>query len=158
MPSPRPIFRPALGTLAGLMLGTLTGLASAASAPAAPTPLSIAQLPLTIAIPAHPQIVIAIGNSESMDGNLGGAIMTGSGSLTAGDSLLQSSSSPVNFSIPTGFTPPLDAGSSGSAPYTVTSGGNLVDNSPSRLNVAKSSITAMLNAFMPDADFAMLDY
>jgi type IV pilus assembly protein PilY1 len=158
MPSPRPIFRPALGTLAGLMLGTLTGLASAASAPAAPTPLSIAQLPLTIAIPAHPQIVIAIGNSESMDGNLGGAIMTGSGSLTAGDSLLQSSSSPVNFSIPAGFTPPLDAGSSGSAPYTVTSGGNLVDNSPSRLNVAKSSITAMLNAFMPDADFAMLDY
>jgi hypothetical protein len=39
-------------------------------------------VPLTLATPAHPQIVIALGNSESMDGNLSGAIMTGSGSLS----------------------------------------------------------------------------
>jgi len=155
MPSKTQIFRRALGILAGLSIGSSAGLAWAASAP---TPLSIAQVPLTIAIPAHPQIVIALGNSESMDGNLGGAIMTGSGSLSAANALLQSSSSPANFTIPSGFTPPLNAGSSGSAPYTVTSGTELVDNSPSRLNVAKASITAMLNAFMADADFALLDY
>jgi type IV pilus assembly protein PilY1 len=28
----------------------------------------------------HPQVLIAIGNSQSMDGNIQGAIMTGSGS------------------------------------------------------------------------------
>ena len=52
------------------------GAASIAAAPmpslasAAPT-VNLSQVPLTVAVPAHPQIVLAVGNSESMDGNLG---------------------------------------------------------------------------------------
>ncbi len=127
---------------------------------AATPSINISQVPLTVTIPAHPQVVIAIGNSQSMDGTLAGAIMTGAGSLGAAQSLLQNSSSPVDFSIPTGFTPPVNVGSSGMAPYTVTcsSGSNLCDNSPSRLNVAKAAISAVLDAFMPDTDFALMDY
>jgi type IV pilus assembly protein PilY1 len=124
---------------------------------AAPT-VPVSQVPLTIAIPAHPQIVVAVGNSESMDGNLSGAIMAGSGSLGAAYSALQASSSPVNFTIPAGFTPPVNPGAAGVAPYTVASGGNLVDNSPSRLNVAKAGITAVINDYITGADFGLIDY
>ena len=142
-----------------LVLAAMCAGAGSSSVPAATvTPISIAQVPLTVAIPAHPQIVLAVGNSESMDGTLSGAILTGAGSLGASDALLQNSSSPTNFTIPTGFTPPVNAGSGGSAPYTVQVGSQLVDNSPSRLNVAKAGITAVLNTFMPNADFALLDY
>jgi len=125
---------------------------------AAVTPTQIAQVPLTVAVPAHPQVVLAVGNSQSMDGNLSGAIMTGSGSLPAADNLLQNSSSPLNYTIPNGFTPPLNPGNGVTAPYTVPSGGHLVDNSPSRLNVAKGGIQAMLNTYMQYADFALIDY
>src|ERR1700677_484308 len=92
-----------------------------------------------------------------MDGNLRGAIMTGSGSIA--HPLLFPSSSPVNFTIPSGFTPPANPGSGGVAPYTVNNGtGQLVDNSPSRLNVAKAGLTAVLNAYMADADFGLMQY
>ena len=124
---------------------------------AAPT-LPISQTPMTVTIPAHPQILLAVGNSQSMDGNLSGAIMTGSGSLPASLALLQNSSSPVNFTIPAGFTPPLNTGNGIVAPYTVSSGGHLVDNSPSRLNVAKGGITQILNTYIASADFGLLDY
>jgi type IV pilus assembly protein PilY1 len=144
----------ALATVGAVLTGS-TGRSTAATA-VVPTP--IAQVPLTIAVPAHPQIVIAVGNSESMDGNLSGAIMAGSGSLGASLALLQNSTSPANFTIPAGFTPPVNPGAAGVAPYTVSSGATLIDNSPSRLNVAKAGITAMLNAFMPNADFALEDY
>jgi type IV pilus assembly protein PilY1 len=53
--------------------------------------------------------VLAVGNSESMDGNLSGAIITGSGSLNPALALLQNSSSPLNFAIPPGFTPPVSS-------------------------------------------------
>ncbi|MGO9995845.1 MAG: pilus assembly protein [Steroidobacteraceae bacterium] len=125
---------------------------------AAAPPVPVSQVPLTIAIPAHPQILVAVANSESMDGNLSGAIMTGSGSLGASYSALQASSSPLNYTIPAGFTPPLNAGGGGAAPYTVASGANLVDNSPSRLNVAKAGITAILNGYITSADFGLIDY
>jgi type IV pilus assembly protein PilY1 len=136
----------------------LLAVAAGPGRSAATPTTSVAQIPLTIAVPAHPQIVIALGNSESMDGNLSGAIMLGSGSLNASMASLQSSSSPLTYSIPAGFTPPVDPGAAGSAPYTVAVGGQLVDNSPSRLNVAKQGIAAMLTSFMPNADFALLDY
>jgi type IV pilus assembly protein PilY1 len=154
--TPAQIVQPAivlLGVLACVILGRTSH-----SAAAPPTPTSIAQVPLTVATPAHPQIVIAVGNSESMDGNLSGAIMTGSGSLNPTLALLQNSSSPLNFAIPPGFTPPLNPGAGGVAPYTVAANGLLVDNSPSRLNVAKQGIAAVLNTFLPNADFALLDY
>jgi type IV pilus assembly protein PilY1 len=142
-----------LGVLASVILGRTTH-----SAAAPVTATGIAQVPLTVAAPAHPQIVIAVGNSESMDGNLSGAIMTGSGSLNPALALLQNSSSPLNFTVPPGFTPPLNPGAGGVAPYTVAANGLLVDNSPSRLNVAKQGIAAVLNTFLPNADFALLDY
>jgi type IV pilus assembly protein PilY1 len=149
--------RRALITLV-VLAGAYTSGTSTVHSTAAVVPISISQLPLTIAVPAHPQVVLAIGNSQSMDGDLSGAIMTGSGALGAGTSLLQATSSPVDFTIPAGFTPPLNAGSGGVAPYTVTSGGTQYDNSASRLNVAKAGIAAMLTSFIPNADFALLDY
>ncbi len=139
---------------AGLLLLIGWPLAAHATAPAVP----VSQVPLTITIPAHPQILVLIGNSESMDGNLSGAIMTGSGSLGAADSGLNASSSPINFTIPAGFTPPLNAGTGGFAPYTVVTGSTLTDNSPSRLNVAKAGVSAILTEFMSSADFGLLDY
>jgi type IV pilus assembly protein PilY1 len=146
----------AIATLAlgasGLVLlgGDNAGAAGAAAVP-------ISQTPLTVAVPAHPQVILALTNSQSMDGTLAGAIMTGSGAL-AGVAALQNSSSPVSYTIPAGFTPPVNAGTGGIAPYTVTSGGNLVDNSASRLNVAKAGIASILSTFMATADFALMDY
>ncbi|HEV3183225.1 MAG TPA: hypothetical protein VGY90_10430, partial [Steroidobacteraceae bacterium] len=153
--NPAHILQPAIVLLGALACVLLNPTASQS---AAVMPTQISQVPLTVAVPAHPQVVLAIGNSESMDGNLSGAIMTGSGSLPASMNLLQNSSSPANYAIPGGFTPPVNPGGGGFAPYTVAAGGHLVDNSPSRLNVAKGGIAAMLNTYMPYADFALLDY
>jgi type IV pilus assembly protein PilY1 len=145
--------RTAIGAGASLVAGW--PFASAiATAPTVP----ISQVPMTVEIPAHPQILLAVGNSESMDGTLSGAILTGAGDVGAAYSALYNSSSPVNFTIPTGFTPPLNPGSSGVAPYTVTTSGVQYDNSPSRLNVAKAGITSILNNYIADADFALMDY
>jgi type IV pilus assembly protein PilY1 len=156
MRTPAQIVQPVIVLLGVLVCVILGRTSHSAAGPVTPT--SIAQVPLTVATPAHPQIVIAIGNSQSMDGNLSGAIMTGSGSLNPALALLQNSSSPLNFSIPPGFTPPLNPGAGGVAPYTVSANGLLVDNSPSRLNVAKQGIAAVLSTFLPNADFALLDY
>ncbi|MCX7117849.1 MAG: PilC/PilY family type IV pilus protein [Legionellales bacterium] len=121
--------------------------------------LAISQFPLELAIPTHPQVIFAIGNSESMDGTLSGAIMVGSGSLAASLSTLQNSSSPVSYTVPAGFTPPIQAADgSGLAPYTVNQSGTLYDNGPSRLNVAKAGIIAILNAYMQNTDFALQTY
>lgn len=121
--------------------------------------LSISQFPLELAIPTHPQVLFAIGNSESMDGTLSGAIMVGSGSLGSTLSTLQNSSSPLNYVVPSGFTPPMQAADgSGQAPYTVSQSGTLYDNGPSRLNVAKAGVQAILNAYMQNTDFALEVY
>ncbi|WP_392536412.1 pilus assembly protein [Legionella sp. 227] len=142
----------------GLKIFLLILLSTFAIAASQPT-LNIPQVPLILASPIHPQILIAIGNSESMDGNLAGAIMTGSGSLTGGLTSLSNSSSPINYTVPTGFTPPVQAAnSSGQAPYTVSQSGVLVDNSPSRLNVAKAGIQAIINTYMESTDFALETY
>src|SRR6202046_273628 len=94
---------------------------AAVGAATVPTPVSISQIPLTVTIPAHPQIRLALANSQSMDGNLSGAIMTGSGSIA--HPLLFPSSSPVNFTIPSGFTAPANPGSGGGGAYTGEHGG-----------------------------------
>ena len=145
-----------------LILAALLALCSGIAYATAPS-LAIFQSPLTVAIPAHPQVLFAVGNSESEDGNLAGAIMAGSGSLGSADSLLQNSSSPLCYTVPAGFTPPLSAAgaggcAAGTALYTVSSGGNEVDNSPSRLNVAKQGLAAILQSFMPTADFGLEIY
>ena len=129
------------------------GMTFALPVSAAPPPsVPISQVPLTVVIPAHPQIVLALGNSQSMDGDLSGAIYTGSGGLGSYPELANSAS-PVNYTIPGGFTPPVNPGSAGMAPYTVVSGGLQTDNSASRLNVAKAGITSILSNYIADARF-----
>ncbi len=117
-------------------------------------------IPLALAATAsqRPQIVIALGNSESMDGDLSGAIMTGSGYLSSDLSSLTNSSSPVNYLVPSGFSPPLTPTQTASAPYTYASGGVLYDNSASRLNVAKAGILTVLGQYLPSMDFALESY
>ncbi|WP_297912644.1 hypothetical protein [Thiomonas sp.] len=139
-------------TLRGLVLGgaSLSMLLSPWSMPIAASATA----------PSRPQIVIAIGNSQSMDGDLSGAIMTGSGLLSKSLSSLYNTSSPQNYVIPSGFVPPASApAGSASAPYTVkASNGTLVDNSASRLNVAKAGIYTVLNQYLPSMDFALETY
>ncbi|MBI2786112.1 MAG: pilus assembly protein PilY [Legionella longbeachae] len=142
----------------GLKITLLIILSSFAIAASTPI-LNIPQIPLILASPIHPQILIAIGNSQSMDGDLSGAIMTGSGSLAGGLSSLSNSSSPINYTVPIGFTPPVQAANaSDQAPYTVSQGGVLMDNSSSRLNVAKAGIQAIINTYMQSTDFALEIY
>ena len=126
-----------------------------------------------------PHVLLAVTNSMSMGGLLSGAIMTGSGSaelLTnagytgySSDSLIRSSS-PQFFTIPDGFTPPLNTGTAGQASYTVSStdnaacpkttlgGNNFCDNSPSRLNLAKSSIRSVLKNYGNTLNFGLYSY
>jgi len=149
--------------MAVTMIGVLSlppGVAEAATV----TPVPISQVPLTVSQPTHPQVLFALGNSQSMDGDLSGAILTGSGALSTALSSLSSSTSPTNYTVPAGFTPPLNAGTAGVAAYTTNStggtptSGTQYDNSASRLNVAKGGIAAILNQYMPSTDFALMDY
>jgi type IV pilus assembly protein PilY1 len=141
-----------------LLISSLLGSLFASATYAVPT-LSIPQVPLILASPIHSQILIAIGNSQSMDGDLSGAIMTGSGALASSLSTLNNSSSPVNYTVPANFTPPIQAAnSSGLAPYTVSVSGTLYDNSASRLNMAKAGVSAILQTYMQSADFALEVY
>ena len=73
--TPAQIVQPAI-VLAGVIACVILGRTSH-SAAAPVTATSVAQVPLTVATPAHPQIVIAIGNSQSMDGNLSGGVNPG---------------------------------------------------------------------------------
>lgn len=146
-----------------LAQGALVGMLALAAAPqalAAPPTVAIAEYPLTVAEPAHPQVLLALANSQSMDSNLTtGAIMTGSGGLPAQYAALNASSSPLNYTVDVGFTAPVTGTTSGNlAPYTVNTGGTLYDNSDSRLNVAKAGINLILNTFLADADFGLIDY
>lgn len=110
-----------------------------------PTPVPTTTLsdnPMVLVTPTHPQVLLVLPNSQSMDGNLSGAIMTGaSGTYSINDPKL------------TGFTPPVQAADgSGNALYT--SGGK--DNSPSRMNVAKASIQRILNDYASSNDFGLM--
>lgn len=154
--SPRPL-SPTLGIALAVLLIGLANLQPGVAV-AGPVTQPISQVPLTTVVANHPQILLAVGNSESMDGTLSGAIMTGSGSLGGGLASLGASSSPTSYTIPSGFTPPKTPAAVGVAPYTVNSGGTLYDNGPSRLNVAKGGIAAILNQYMQSADFALMDY
>ena len=143
----------ALVVLAGAFGPPLT-VVEAATPPTVP----ISQVPLTSATPTHPQVLFAMGNSESMDGDLSGAIRVGSGLLSSGLTSLYTSSSLSSYTIPAGFAPPVNAGSGGIAPYTVNVSGTLYDNGPSRMNVAKGGVNAILQSYMANTDFALLDY
>lgn len=129
-------------------------------AKADPSPsIVISQIPLQLATPTHPKVLIAIGNSQSMDGTLSGAIMVGSGTLSGGLSSLQNSSSPTSYSVPAGFSPPVQAANAdGFAPYTVNQSGVLVDNSASRMNLAKAGVKTIIETYMQNTDFALEVY
>ena len=151
----RNILARALAPLAALVYFAASGVALAASAPV----IAVAQYPLTIVLPAHPQVLLAVGNSQSMDGDLSGAILTGAGGLGAAYAGLNASSSPLNYTVPVGFTAPVTGTTAGnSAPYTVTVGGTQYDNSASRLNVAKAGVSSILANFLSDADFGLISY
>ena len=151
--------KPVLAKTAWTFLASLiTFIVGILPAMAATPMVSISNIPLTLVSPAHPQVLLAIPNSQSMDGNLSGAIMAGSG-MSAVPSQLNASSSPLNFTVPSGFTPPVTGGAVGSSQlYTATCGAYLCDNSPSRMNVAKESVQAILNNFVGNTDFGLLDY
>lgn len=123
---------------------------------------ALAALPLPVAWAAAPtnapQVLLAITNSQSMDGTTSGAIMIGSGIQAAGNTSLYNSSSPQNYTIPAGFTPPLNAGSGGSAPYTVACGNYLCDNGPSRMNLAKAAMQLALNNYGNYLNFGLYTY
>ena len=132
---------------------------------ATPSPVPISSIPLTSSSPIRPQVLFAVGNSESMDGTLSGAIMAGSGALSSANASLANASSPTTYQVPAGFTPPVNAGTACAAPftgicapYTVNQGGTLVDNGASRLNVAKGSMRSILNAYMQNTAFGLIDY
>src|SRR5579859_4432406 len=153
-------------TLWTLATALLLGLDMGAALSATPPQVAISQIPLTLVIPAHPQVLLVVGNSESMDGNVQGAIIVGSGAGTAVKDLT-SSSSPILYAVPSGYTPPLvGPDSNGNAPLTVDGSNNtgtavsgtLYDNSKSRLNLTKASITAVLNTYAATTDFALMDY
>lgn len=126
----------------GWLLGMSTLVPGAASA-ATPSPIPLSDTPMVLVTPAHPQVLLLLGNSQSMDGDLSGAIRTGESGT---------------YSVPTGFTPPKQGpDASGNAPYTVTLSGTEYDNSASRLNVAKEAIQQTLTTYQKVTDFGLMD-
>ncbi len=101
-----------------------------------------------------PQVLIVLDNSQSMDGDLSGAIMTGSGTVTSD----QPSSSPIYYAVPSGFVAPVTGTTTGNAAYTVSQSSEYLDNSASRLNVAKEAIMAVYNEWASDVQFGLMDY
>ncbi|MGH8378846.1 MAG: hypothetical protein ACRER7_07805, partial [Gammaproteobacteria bacterium] len=121
---------------ASLLFAGVSGIALAA---APPPQVSISSTPLTVIIPSHPQVLIALTNSNSMDSsdNISdkgnnlltsnapqSAIMTWSGNINRSMSLyggayvgLENSTSPVNYTVPAGFTPPITGGAAGSPQF-----------------------------------------
>lgn len=124
--------------------------------------LGLQAAPLNAATPAAaPQVLLAITNSESMDGTTAGAIMVGSGSLGSSMSLLLNSSSPQQYTVPSGFTPPVQAASGGLANYTancLTNSAYKCDNGPSRLNMTKAAIKSVLNSYGATINFGIYTY
>jgi len=136
--------------------------------------------------PTHPQVLFAVTNSQSMDGNTSGANFVGSGQVANGNygwagSWAYSSgnhnpppaTSPNNYTVPSGFTPPLTPASSPLAPYSMapssppltaasaaelSSNGYVMDNGPTRLNMAKAAISMALQNYAGKIDFALANY
>ncbi|MBV8122528.1 MAG: hypothetical protein JO370_00420 [Paucibacter sp.] len=105
-----------------------------------------------------PQVLMVVTNSQSMDGTTNGAIMTGSGNLSSGLVSLYNSSSPVSYTIPSGFTPPVNPGSGGTANYTTACGSYYCDNGPSRMNMTKAAIQNALNQYGSYLNFGLYTY
>ncbi|MGH8161039.1 MAG: pilus assembly protein [Gammaproteobacteria bacterium] len=129
-------------------------LGSVANAASTPPKIVISNVPLVLVQPTDPEVLLVVPNSQSMDGDLSGAIMTGSGTVNG----LQGSSSPVDYTVPAGFSPPVASAVGGLAAYTVKIGRTLYDNSASRLNVAKQSIQQVIQQYAANFDFGLMTY
>ena len=148
----------ATGAFAAAIAASLFAGVSGIALAAAPPMVSISSTPLTVIVPSHPQVLIALTNSNSMDSsdNISdagnqlltsngpqSAIMTWSGNINKPSSVyngayvgLENSTSSVNYTVPTGYTPPITGGGAGTsqlytasvdsytAPVTTTSGGS----------------------------------
>ena len=66
----------ALSLLGFCGLGLLLSLQSPCSLAVVPT-TTLSDNPMILLTPIHPQVLLLLNNSESMDGNRSGAIMTG---------------------------------------------------------------------------------
>ncbi|MGA9851437.1 MAG: PilC/PilY family type IV pilus protein [Gammaproteobacteria bacterium] len=125
-----------VAAVASFLLTGVTGMVLAASPP---PQVSISSTPLTVIVPSHPQVLIALTNSNSMDSSDDitdtsnsaltsnapqSAIMTWSGNIGAaasdylygaGYASLESATSPLDYTVPTGFTPPITGGAAASS-------------------------------------------
>ena len=123
--------------------------------------------------PGDASLVIAVGNSQSMDGTTPGAIMTGSGypmvydTFNGGYQLVtplttgSAPASPQYYPVTGGFVPPMGTGNApqGMAPYTLpNANGNLADNSPSRMNMVKAAIRGLVNTYASKFNLALTTY
>ena len=123
--------------------------------------------------PNDASLVIAVGNSQSMDGTTSGSIMTGSGYPSVYDTFnggyqqvvpLTTGSAPASpqyYPVTGGFVPPMGTGSApaGMAPYTLANAnGNLADNGPSRMNMVKSAIRSLVTSYASKFNFALTTY
>lgn len=120
-----------LAAFTALVASIVFGGVSSMAIAAAPPMVSISSTPLTVIVPSHPQVLIALTNSNSMDSSDGNkddgnvalisdaphsAIMTWSGNINQNRSVygsniasLEKSTSPLQYVVPTGFTAPITA-------------------------------------------------
>jgi len=128
--------------------------------------------------PGEPSLVIAVTNSQSMDGTTSGAIMTGSGYPLVYNTFMggynsvsnftqglgpngDGAASPLYYPIQGGFVPPMGTASApaGMAPYTLPNqNGNLADNGPSRMNMVKAAIHGLVNQYASKFNFALTTF
>ncbi len=101
----------------------------------------------TVPAGQQPQVLVILDTSQSMAGNLQGAIMSGSGTVADNADSASPPCYGLNAYTPRSSLGPSNGGScpSGTAPYTVSVGGTLTDNSESMINVAEQSIDWAFN-------------
>ncbi|MGE0048923.1 MAG: type IV pilin biogenesis protein [Acidithiobacillus sp.] len=145
-------------------------------------PVAHASGGLNIPTKDQPQVLIILDNSQGMAGvikgpdGLSGAIMSGSGTVPED----ANSSSPINYTASSGFTPPAQGSGGQTVPYSVAcNSGSLsklgqeactkfgasgssayVDNSESMFNVAENAIRSILNTpnYSNNIQFGLMDY
>lgn len=163
----------ATGLLSGALTLVLSAGVSSIALAGAPPQVSISSTPLTVIVPSHPQVLIALTNSNSMDSSDGSkddgnvalisdaphsAIMTWSGNINlnrsvygSGITSLEKSTSPLDYVVPTGFTAPITgAPAASSTAYTAavyTHTGNVTTTSGGSWtcsdNVANTPVTSI---------------
>lgn len=141
----RPLGRQ-LRRIAYLLIAAAVVFTVALQPATAAAPIDLSNIPMVLGETASPQVLFLLGNSQSMDGDLGGAIMTGATGPYA------------TYTVPSGFDPPMTPSATGTIADTYTTGGVEYDNSASRLNVAKEAIKQTVQAYITHTEFGLMDY